>query len=1271
MPLPGEGSPQERRYSRAVGSLQEELAVRTIPELKKASSRAELDAITLLDVLGLDRRPTFILDVSLPPASDDAPLEPIYVNPSLADAKELLGILTGTGHSHDKFANNVQPTSRFKSWLRKPASDPDGALKGSAYMFDGFVWSTTTFDHYLLVSGLQLSIGRTEPPGSAQSQPQLSLSIDPREHNQPKNYPQIPRAPAHPPETPVEQLPRLSPAPVSAAHGRFDITLDPPPASLSDHVRYFRSIDWSTTPLGPMSAWQPQLRSLINMIMNDNNPAVLFWGDEVTMIYNESYVEIIALLHPCMGASARVAAKEYWVHFQPIVDHINATGQTWTEHDLPLFVDRHGFLEETYFSFQFVPVLGTEGQLAGYLQPLVETTKNNILERRVSSLVEIGSQTAKARDLDTYWDLVLNTLIINEKDVPFALLYSTEYQEVAGTSSISSPGSAFELELCTLRNRGSIAVSANHPIAPSTIALRSSTYVFIPYLTQAAKSRKPVYLPFDELKMPDGILDDIDWKGYHDPCRSVVICPVLPTTGEQVQGFIILGVNPRRPFDDDYQQFIHVMSRLLATSLASVVLFDEEMRQKENAIGQAARIQEQLLAELKLTEKKFQRFAERADVGIFITNPTGKYTYRNDAWFEIFKDAADSDDLAGAWGNLVFPEDVPFCETLFTKLIIEKTAVCFELRTRMRWTPPKDPDAEGHTSEHFVWILCSAYPELGASDELKEIVGNVTDISKLKWAEDVQKMRVKSALESQRQLENFIDTTSHEMRNPLSAIMQCADGIISSYATPDGHIEVPSPISYSNLLEQTIDAAQTISQCALHMKRIVDDILTISKLDSGLLIITPIDAQPESVANHAVKMFESEAKAAGVDLKFAVDQSFRELGVDWVSLDPTRMLQVLINLITNAVKFTRLEKTRMVTVSVAATTEEPSSEAGGIQYILPKLAEDDSHLQEDWNRGPTLYIRFSVSDTGRGLSVDEKANLFARFSQASPRTHIHYGGSGLGLFISRRLTEMQGGAIGLESEYKRGSTFSFYIRARRTSSALLRRSSMPRVFPEDVRHRPHTPKEIDRLLNPDRPAPVVRRPTAEQAIHSDIPAEALGHSAESMFAELKRTKSIPDTLHVLVVEDNLVNQKVLAKQLRNLGCVVNVANHGAEALEFLKKTRYWDHSAIEPPAALSNASSLPFELSLILMDWEMPVMNGLTAVTKIREFQRDKLLKAHIPVIGVTANVREQQIKTAMEAGMDDVVGKPFRVTELLGRMRGVVAGIAEERLERVREQDS
>jgi CheY-like chemotaxis protein len=383
---------------------------------------------------------------------------------------------------------------------------------------------------------------------------------------------------------------------------------------------------------------------------------------------------------------------------------------------------------------------------------------------------------------------------------------------------------------------------------------------------------------------------------------------------------------------------------------------------------------------------------------------------------------------------------------------------------------------------------------------------------------------------------------------------------------------------------------------------------------------------------------------------------------------------VLINLLTNAIKFTRLENTRRVCVVLSASTVAPISIPDDIQYNDEKLVEEDQHLVEDWKLDANLvFVQFSVTDTGRGLTDVEHVSLFTRFSQASPRTHISYGGSGLGLFISRRLTELQGGAIGLKSEYKKGSTFSFYVKTRQIKPAMRRRGSMPNVLPEDIRHRPTTT-----LGNQRRPSPLFRGPsdnlpTARRKI--SLPRDPTIASAtsvhESMNSPPLGTSPTLPTLHVLVVEDNLVNQRVLAKQLRNMGCIVSVANHGREALAFLKRTTYWNRDVpasyptsrrtsssipcTEPPP--ESDAEMPLELSLVLMDWEMPVMNGLEAVTHIRQMESDGMLKGRVPVIGVTANVREQQVRTAMEAGMDDVVGKPFRIAELVVRMRGLIGG--------------
>jgi CheY-like chemotaxis protein len=137
-----------------------------------------------------------------------------------------------------------------------------------------------------------------------------------------------------------------------------------------------------------------------------------------------------------------------------------------------------------------------------------------------------------------------------------------------------------------------------------------------------------------------------------------------------------------------------------------------------------------------------------------------------------------------------------------------------------------------------------------------------------------------------------------------------------------------------------------------------------------------------------------------------------------------------------------------------------------------------------------------------------------------------------------------------------------------------------------------------------------------------------------------------DRMHVLVVEDNLVNQRVLFKQLVKAGCVVHTADNGLLALRHLEKTQF------------RVADGMP--LSIILIDCEMPEMDGLTCCRKIRDMERSGVVKEHVPIIAVTANIRGGQLDDAKESGMDDVVGKPFRIPDLLGKMKGLLERLGE-----------
>ena len=846
-------------------------------------------------------------------------------------------------------------------------------------------------------------------------------------------------------------------------------------------------------------------------------------------------------------------------------------------------------------------MVGGDGSVMGLYNPAFEKTRRKIAERRMLTLREIGERTASARDVKGFWAQVMGAFDYNQFDSPFMLLYSV-FDEVDSDASSIHSSSTFAAKPCKLE--GALGVPEGHPCAPESLELRNGTEGFAPVFREVATTDKPALLEVGSRDLPKSLLEGLEWRGFGDPCTSVVVCPIHPTTGEAVLGFLVLGVNPRRPYDDDYSLFIQLLSRQLATSLASVVLFEEEIRRGQKAAKLAAldriELSQQLAArtqEAIESETKFTRMAEFAPVGMFIASANGNITFANDSWYDISR-VPRGEGTADGWLNAVKDEDQPLVKKMWETLVVDTKPVSFEFRFKAPWQ-----DRRGDRGE--TWVLFSSYPEKDSSGYLKSVFGSITNISEQKWAENIQTKKMEEAVELKRQQENFIDITSHEMRNPLSAILQCSDeisGSLTQYKQSGGSVLA------DDVVASCLDAAQTISLCSQHQKRIVDDILTLSKLDSQLLLVTPVDAQPLTVVQRALKMHEGELQAADIQMKFVVDQTFRDLELDWCRFDPSRVLQVLINLTTNAIKFTTTESKRTITVTIGASKQKPSLMEGAPVKYFPTRSNKHSMADKDWGEGEPVFVTFSVSDTGRGLSHEEKKMLFMRFSQASPRTHVQYGGSGLGLFISRELTELQGGEIGVESEAGKGSIFAFYIAARRSTSppddpaiALVHRASDAKGKKEVTAMASKEDKNGKTLVVPTKPAAAVQK-------------------------------------RVLIVEDNLVNQKVLQKQLKNLGTQVYVANHGGEALEKLRQSTYCTEGGT-------------LQLGVVLMDQEMPVMDGLTCTKMIRQLEREGKIRVHVPIIAVTANARQEQIKTALDAGMDDVVSKPFRIPDLVPKI--------------------
>lgn len=1272
---PGGSRPRPPRTPSGQGLQGSFSKIKPSDEDSKSVGHSLLQQIGITELLDQDDRPTFIIDLGNHANLEPGPLKNIFSNPALRSSHGILGLVTGQTNVNSPGLIATTAFNEFKAWATSYVRNSQALdVPLPSFSYAGITWVCSTLRKQLrlirgVVSEGSASFGNNTPalgisgsPSMGQgnsgvadtqmrspefvfeeaqdyfghtSMPRSPFEMPSRKEDNGDKYDRMPHVPttgdgsvqtatvrqhqtlpirgssgsnersfvSRPHEAILSaasagQLDRFHVQP-QFEQGFFDWTRIPISPALPRHIQFARSVDWASTALGPIEEWSSDLRSMCNLVMASPHPAAMYWGKDLIAVYNEAYILLAGEKHPqLMGQSYRVAWREIWDLVKGVFATAISTGQATMKDDDCLFIQRSsvpGYLEETYFSWSIIPLVGADGSVTGLYNPAFEKTRRKIGERRMLTLRQLGEQTNAASELKAFWGQVLKALATNEFDTPFVLIYSVSDERDSDASSIHS-NNALDTKRCVLE--GKLGVPYGHKAALQQLDLKTGTDFFSRVFREAMKSDKPVLLRTEDGTLDSNLLDGMEWRGFGDPCQSAIVCPIHLTGGDLILGFLVMGINPRRPYDDDYSLFVQLLNRQLSTSMAAVVLHEEEVARGRRAARLATHdrfeLSEQLAArtlEAVESEIRFTRMAELAPVGIFIADRAGQIAYCNEKWYEISK-VPKAGHVYDNWMDFVKSEDQGMVKTLWSNLVNKTTAFSTEFRFKASW---KDPNGDvGDT-----WVLASAYPERNENGSLKVIFGSITDISRQKWAEHFEKRRVEEAVEMKRQQENFIDITSHEMRNPLSAILQCADDIQTTLATFQSENE-PHEESLSNLLDSAIDSAATIALCANHQKRIVDDVLTLSKLDSKLLAISPCDVMPVNVAKRALKMFDGEIQTADIQLTVEIDASISELGIEWVKMDPSRLLQVMINLITNAIKFTCARDKRIITVILGATLNRPGRDGNEFAYFPTQGKYKDITKTRDWGNGEKVFIHFAVRDTGRGLTDEEKKLMFIRFSQASPRTHVQYGGSGLGLFISRELVEMQGGEIGVESVSGEGSTFAFYVKTRRSTAPI-----------EAVDQLPTASSRKPSTSSGQRPASAPLN-TPPSRSNSSQPVERNG-------------------INVLIVEDNLVNQKVLKKQLLNKGYNVLIANHGEECLDQVRKSTFWANH--KPDAAV---------LTVVLMDLEMPVMDGLTCARKIRELEQTKEIIGHVPIIAVTANARGEQIETALQAGMVSYSGPSF-----------------------------
>lgn len=729
----------------------------------------------------------------------------------------------------------------------------------------------------------------------------------------------------------------------------------------------------------------------------------------------------------------------------------------------------------------------------------------------------------------------------------------------------------------------------------------------------------------------------------------------------------------------------------------------------------------------------FHRFAEMIPTGLAILDHNARAVFVNQHFYQLTTHWGD-DQSFKSWPQSIHPDDYGRVMGAYQDAFRGQTELRAEFRalgTEHPWrllllTPLGDENLKHVSLGEYGGFICS-----------------VVDITSEKSAENDQRVAAEEATDRKKQQERFIDMISHEIRNPLSAMVHCVEDINEALKAKEQTGKIDS--------DSIAEALDTINLCIAHQKNIVDDVLSYSKLDSSMLALTPKPCRADHELRGNTKMFLPEFRKHSIEFEFRVDEPYHELDVDWTMADLSRVGQVLINLISNAIKFTsRKDGNRTITCKVSASKQRPSSYPPEVVFFVndqdvPRL---DATQRPEWGPGEPLFIMVAVTDSGIGIGDEDQTKLFERFKQATPKTNEIYGGSGLGLNISRKLVQLHGGEIGVTSKEGKGATFGFFFRVRRSGppqedakyeeekerhasvrgqirmggldSAEESLSSNP-----DESRKPRSREQLERAqsseqrtaqtenldhdIKKSRNADAIPQddtaqgskgkqhnesekerkaekqtgdgsqiantgesidPTAKSRGPSNVTnkappdggdkdsnkgeesTEAKRKAAREIQREMpiRKRKDMAEPPHVLLVEDNHINNKLVSRKLASKGFTISTAKNGREAVDFVVA------SFTDPAnAGEGEEGKNQHEINIVLMDQEMPVMDGNAAAAEIRQREREMGREKRVPILGVSANVREEQLQEMVKSGMDEFITKPYKIEDMVARISGMI----------------
>jgi PAS domain-containing protein len=462
---------------------------------------------------------------------------------------------------------------------------------------------------------------------------------------------------------------------------------------------------------------------------------------------------LIGQKHPGMqGQDPKVGFADVWPMFDKIIKDGRETGEPHIGERQMLLFQRNGFVEETYYSWKFMPLVGEEGYVVASYVTVFELTREMIGDRRLASLQYMGRHMAAAKDLPGFWRCLLEAMEPNDKDMPLVMLYA-KGKYSSGSSSSPVDSDEYILE-------GLLGIPEGHASAPSRCKLGADSRGIAAVFEKALNAPGPLLLKADDDTLPSGMFDGLTWRGFGVPSEEFLVNTIRTVNGTLV-GIMFLGLNPMKKLDLDYQDHIHLVTAQIASPHVSAILLTEELRQGEEdtkvAAFQRAELSIQLLQrtkEFERSEDRFARFATLANVGVAAADTSGHLIYANPAFYEINGISPTSTEpmplLAGA-----IPEDAHLIHKAWAKTLAGQPSQTFQIRMMKPYVSYSEK--YGHIESEHMTGLCAVYPELDEQGNLSAATALIMDISELKWTEEQVRLRSRELEESEIKYKNFAD----------------------------------------------------------------------------------------------------------------------------------------------------------------------------------------------------------------------------------------------------------------------------------------------------------------------------------------------------------------------------------------------------------------------------------------------------------------------------------------------------------------------------------